>query len=92
MAIHSKSEKVCGTAFSVKKNLRKKCVNPGVIFGTFGVILGYFGSFLGHVLVLILFGQKCISAIFIIFCISVFALENEENGRSENSRKTVLEP
>ena len=28
--IHSKSEKVCGTAFSVKKNVRKKCVNPGV--------------------------------------------------------------
>ena len=30
MTIYSKSEKVCGTAFSVKKNLWKKCVNPGV--------------------------------------------------------------
>ena len=40
--IHSKSEKVCGTAFSVKKKLRKKCVNPGVIFGPFGAILGHF--------------------------------------------------
>ena len=28
--IHSKSKKVCGTAFSVKKKLQKKCVNPGV--------------------------------------------------------------
>ena len=46
--IHSKSEKVCRIAFSVKKKLRKKCVNPGVIFGPFGVILGHFGSFLGH--------------------------------------------
>ena len=45
--IHSKSEKVCGTAFSDKK-LRKKCVNPGIIFGSFDVILGHFGSFLGH--------------------------------------------
>ena len=27
--IHSKSEKVCGTAFSVKKKLRKKCVILG---------------------------------------------------------------
>ena len=39
--IHSKSEKVCRTAFSVKK-LRKKCVNPGAIFGLFGVVLGHF--------------------------------------------------
>ena len=30
------------------KKLRKKCVNPGVIFGPFGVILGHFGSFFGH--------------------------------------------
>ena len=30
IGIHSKSEKVCRTAFSVKKKLRKKCVNPGV--------------------------------------------------------------
>ena len=48
ITIHSKSEKVCGTAFSVKKKLRKKCINPGVIFGPFGVIVGHFGSFLGH--------------------------------------------
>ena len=27
VAIHSKSEKVCGVCFSVTKNLRKKCVN-----------------------------------------------------------------
>ena len=40
--IHSKSEKVCGTAFSVKK-IAEKCVNLGVIFGPFGVILGHFG-------------------------------------------------
>ena len=45
--IHSKSEKVCGTAFSVRK-IAEKCVNPGVIFGPFGVILVHFGSFLGH--------------------------------------------
>ena len=25
--------------------MRKKCINPGVIFGPFGVILGHFGSF-----------------------------------------------
>ena len=51
-SIHSKSEKVNGTAFSVNKKLRKKCANRGVIFGPFGVIfgpfLGHFGSFLGH--------------------------------------------
>ena len=52
IGIHSKSKKVCGTAFSVNK-LRKKCVNPCVIFGPFGVILGHFGSFLGH------FGRNC---------------------------------
>ena len=46
ICIHSKSEKVCGTTFFSKKNLRKKCVNPGVIFGPFGVILGRFRSFL----------------------------------------------
>ena len=44
--IHSKSEKVCGTAFSVRK-IAEKCVNPGVIFGPFGVIVGHFGSFFG---------------------------------------------
>ena len=37
----TKSEKVCGTAFSVKKKLR-------VIFGTFWVIPGPFWAFLGH--------------------------------------------
>ena len=40
--IHSKSEKVCGTAFSVKKKLRK-------FFGPFWVILGPFWAFLGHI-------------------------------------------
>ena len=44
------------------------------ILGHFGSFLGYFGSFLGHFLVLIFFGQKCISAIFITFCISVMAI------------------
>ena len=45
--IHSKSEKVCGTAFSVRK-IAEKCVNPGVIFGPFGVILGHFWAILDH--------------------------------------------
>ena len=39
--IHSKSEKVCGTAFSVKKNCGKSV-------GPFWAILGYFGSFFCH--------------------------------------------
>ena len=39
--IHSKSEKVCGTAFSVKKNGGK----VRAIFGPFWVISGHF---LGH--------------------------------------------
>ena len=42
-----------------------------VILGHFWAILSHFGSFLGHFLVLIFFGQKFISAIFITFCISV---------------------
>ena len=60
--IHSKSEKVCGTAFSVKK-FRKKCVNPGVIFVPFGgnsgpfwvifwpfwIILGHSRAIFGHI-------------------------------------------
>ena len=37
----------------------------------FGSLLGYFGSFFGHFLVLFFFGNKCNSAIFITFCISV---------------------
>ena len=40
-SIHSKSKKICGTAFSVKK-IAEKCVNPGVIFRPFGVIFGPF--------------------------------------------------
>ena len=40
------------------------------ILGHFWAILSHFGSFLGHFLVLIFFGQKFISAIFITFCIS----------------------
>ena len=36
----------------------------------FWAIMGNFGSFFGHFFVLIFFGQKCISAIFITFCIS----------------------
>ena len=41
------------------------------ILGHFSAILGHFVSFLGHFLVLIFFGQKLISAIFITFSISV---------------------
>ena len=44
--------------------------NFWAILGNFESLLGYFGSFLGHFLVQILLGQKCISAIFITFCIS----------------------
>ena len=40
------------------------------ILGHFWAILGNFGSFLGHFFVLIFFGKKFISAIFITFCIS----------------------
>ena len=40
------------------------------ILGHFWAILGHFVSFLGHFLVLIFFGQKLISAIFITFSIS----------------------
>ena len=40
------------------------------ILGHFWAILGHFGSFLGPFLVLIFFGQKSISAIFITFSIS----------------------
>ena len=40
------------------------------ILGHFWPILGNFRSFLGHFFVLIFFGQKFISAIFITFCIS----------------------
>ena len=39
--IHSKIEKACGTAFSVKKYCGKSA-------GHFWAILGHFGSFLGH--------------------------------------------
>ena len=42
-----KAKKFVEPPFQSKK-LRKKCVNPGVIFGPFGVIVGHFGSFLGH--------------------------------------------
>ena len=45
--IHSKSEKVCGTAYSLKKN----CEKVRAIFGPFWVLLGHFGPFwvtLGH--------------------------------------------
>ena len=47
-SIHSKSQKVCGTAFSVKK-IAEKCVNPGVIFGPIGIILGHSRAILGHI-------------------------------------------
>ena len=44
--------------------------NFWAILGNFWTILSHFGSFLGHFLVLIFFGQKFISAIFITFSIS----------------------
>ena len=43
--IHSKSEKVSGTAFSVKKIAK----TFWVILGPFRVFLGHFGSYLGHI-------------------------------------------
>ena len=47
--IHSKSEKVCGTAFSVKKKIAEKVqviLGPfWVIFGPLWAILGHFGHF-----------------------------------------------
>ena len=42
-----KAKKFAKPPFQSKK-MRKKCVNPGVIFGPFEVILGHLGSFLGH--------------------------------------------
>ena len=47
-SIHSKSKKVCGTAFSVKTKLRKKCGSFLGHLGSFGVVLWQFGAFLGH--------------------------------------------
>ena len=43
--IHSKSEKVCGTAFSVKKNWRKSVEIWASFLGHFGSFLGHFGQF-----------------------------------------------
>ena len=54
-SIHSKSEKVCGTAYSVKKNCGISAGHCWAILGSFWVILGpccafwaIFGSYLGH--------------------------------------------
>ena len=46
--IHSKSEKVCRTAFSVNKNCGNFLDHFGSFLGIFGSYLGHFGSFLGH--------------------------------------------
>ena len=55
--IHSKSEKVCGTAFSVKKNAEKVLKFWAILghfwaildhIGSFWAILGHLGSYLGH--------------------------------------------
>merc|ERR1719220_561728 len=46
--LKAKKFKSLRNRFFSQKKLRKKCVNPGVIFGPFGVIVGHFGSFLGH--------------------------------------------
>ena len=43
--IHSKSEKVCGTAFSVKKKCGKSAGHFWVILGPFWTFLGLFGPF-----------------------------------------------
>ena len=46
--IHSKSKKVCGTAFSVKKiaeKVHKSGHHIWAIWGNFGSFLGHFGSF-----------------------------------------------
>ena len=51
MTIHSKSEKVCGTAFSVKKNCGSFLGHFGSLLGHFrpcGAILGYIWTTLGH--------------------------------------------
>ena len=53
MDIHSKSEKVCGTAFSVKKNCGKSAGYFWAILGHSWAILGHFGPFRG------IFGQIC---------------------------------
>ena len=42
---HSKSEKVCGTVFSVKKNCGKSAQIRASFLGHLGVILGHFGTF-----------------------------------------------
>ena len=42
-----KANKFAEPPFQSKK-LRKKCVNPGVIFGPFEVILSHFWAILGH--------------------------------------------
>ena len=60
--IHSKSEKVCGRAFSVKKKIAEKVRKSGrhfwaiwgyfgsfwVLFGPFWIILGHSRAMLGH--------------------------------------------
>ena len=50
-SIHSKSEKVCGTAFSVKKYCGKSAGHFWATlghFGSFWAFLGHFGSYLCH--------------------------------------------
>ena len=62
------------------------------ILGHFWSILSHFGSFLGHFLVLIFFGQKFISAIFITFSISVKTLRsNEKQGFTQDSKDSQTE-
>ena len=46
--IHSKSEKVCGTAFSVKKYCGKSAGHFWAILGHICATLGHFGSLMGH--------------------------------------------
>ena len=43
--IYSKSEKVCGTGFSFKKNCGKSAGHFWAIFGHFGSFFGHFGPF-----------------------------------------------
>ena len=62
-SIHSKSEKVCRTAFSVKKNCENSLGHFGSFLGHFGpfvAILGHFASYLAHCRPFwVIFGPNC---------------------------------
>ena len=62
------------------------------ILGHFWAILSHFGSFLGHFLVLIFFGQKFISAIFITFCISASTGNSQPSIEMISQSRPRMEP